>query len=156
MGTEIERKFLVRLDRWRPSSGGTHFVQGYLSSTKERVVRVRIEGDQARLTIKGITVAMTRMEFEYVIPLEDARVLLHDLCERPLIDKHRHRETHGTHTWEVDVFHADNEGLVVAEVELKAESDLLDLPAWVGEEVTGDPRYFNSNLLTHPFSSWDK
>lgn len=156
MGTEIERKFLVRLDRWRPSSGGTHFIQGYLSSTKERVVRVRIEGDEARLTIKGITVAMTRLEFEYVIPLADARVLLHDLCERPLIDKHRHLEIHGAHTWEVDVFHGDNEGLVIAEVELTAESDVVDLPPWVGQEVTGDPRYFNSNLLTHPFSLWNR
>lgn len=156
MGTEIERKFLVRLDRWRPSNGGTHFIQGYLSSTKERVVRVRIEGSQARLTIKGITLAMTRAEFEYAIPLEDARVLLSDLCERPLIDKHRHREVHGAHTWEVDVFHGDNEGLVIAEVELTAESDVVDLPPWVGQEVTGDPRYFNSNLLAHPFSHWDR
>ena len=155
MGTEIERKFLVRLDQWRPSSGGTHFIQGYLSSTKERVVRVRIEGEQARLTIKGITRNMTRLEFEYDIPLDDARVLLDDLCERPLIDKHRHLETHGAHTWEVDVFHGDNEGLVIAEVELKAESDVLAPPTWIGEEVTGDPRYFNSNLLAHPFSRWN-
>jgi adenylate cyclase len=155
MSIEIERKFLVRLDRWRPSGGGTHFIQGYLSSTKERVVRVRIEGDVARLTIKGITTGMTRAEFEYQIPVADARVLLYELCERPLIDKHRHLEVWGTHTWEVDVFHGDNEGLLVAEVELKAEDDVLELPSWVGQEVTGDPRYFNSNLLAHPFSRWN-
>lgn len=156
MATEVERKFLVRLDLWRPATEGTHFLQGYLSSVKERVVRVRIEGAQACLTIKGITTGMTRAEFEYPIPVADARILLNDLCERPLIDKHRHVEMSGRHRWEIDVFHGDNEGLVVAEVELQSDDEVVVLPPWIGEEVTGQPRYFNSNLLAHPFSRWER
>ncbi|MCU0254971.1 MAG: CYTH domain-containing protein, partial [Acidobacteria bacterium] len=113
MGVEIERKFLVDVARWKPRDAGVHFEQGYLSSQAERVVRVRIEGDRAKLTIKGVTVGVSRLEFEYPIPLADARILLDELCERPRIDKHRHREVHGGKTWEIDVFHGENEGLVV-------------------------------------------
>lgn len=154
MAKEIERKYLVKTAAWLPKDEGTHFKQGYLNSQKERVVRVRIEGHKAKLTIKGLTTGVTRAEFEYAIPEEDAAVLLDQLCEQPLIDKHRHLERHGGHTWEIDVFHGDNEGLVVAEVELASEDDALTLPAWVGEEVSSDPRYFNSNLLKHPFKTW--
>lgn len=156
MAKEIERKFLVRLDRWRPSADGVHFVQGYLSSVKERVVRVRVEGTRARLTIKGLTSGMSRSEFEYPIPAADATLMLEGLCERPLIDKHRHIENVGGRRWEVDVFHGDNQGLVIAEVELQSEDDIVELPPWVGDEVTGDPRYFNSNLLAHPFNRWER
>ncbi len=154
MGKEIERKYLVKPGAWSPQGPGTHFKQGYLNSQKERVVRVRIEGTSAKLTIKGLTRGATRSEFEYPLPLEDAEVLLDQLCEQPLIDKHRHVEKHGNHVWEIDVFHGENEGLVVAEVELLSESDEVDIPAWAGEEVTSDPRYFNSNLLKNPFRNW--
>lgn len=141
MATEIERKFLVNTTLWRPRDEGTRFTQGYLNSAKERIVRVRIEGTSARLTIKGLTSDATRLEFEYPIPMTDARTMLDTLCERPLIDKHRHIETYGAHAWEIDVFHGENAGLVIAEVELLSERDAVELPPWVGKEVTGDPRY---------------
>ncbi|MFA6957013.1 MAG: CYTH domain-containing protein [Thermoanaerobaculia bacterium] len=154
MGKEIERKFLVRVDAWKPQGEGIHFKQGYLNSQKERVVRVRIEGTKAKLTIKGVTTGVTRSEFEYVIPVDDAAILLDQLCEKPLIDKHRHVELHGGKNWEIDVFHGDNEGLVVAEIELASEDEKLELPSWAGPEVSSDPRYFNSNLLKNPYSTW--
>jgi len=154
MGKEIERKYLVKRDAWTPAGAGTHFKQGYLNSQKERVVRVRIEGDTAKLTIKGVTTGVTRSEFEYPLPADDAGILLDQLCEKPLIDKHRHVEQHGGHTWEIDVFHGDNEGLVVAEVELASEDAKPELPAWAGAEVSSDPRYFNSNLLKNPYKNW--
>ena len=154
MAKEIERKYLVTPGAWTPAGPGTHFKQGYLNSQKERVVRVRIEGEAATLTIKGVTTGVTRSEFEYAIPVEDASVLLDQLCEQPLIDKHRHVEHHGGHAWEIDVFHGENEGLVIAEVELASETEALELPAWAGDEVSSDPRYFNSNLLKHPYSRW--
>ncbi len=156
MAKEIERKYVVKLDVWKPQDAGIHFKQGYLNSQKERVVRVRIEGEKAKLTIKGITTGVTRSEFEYPLPVEDAAILLDNLCEQPLIDKHRHKEVHGGKTWEIDVFHGDNEGLVVAEVELSSETEAIELPAFIGEEVSSDPRYFNSNLLKHPFKNWNK
>lgn len=154
MAKEIERKFLVKPGAWTPADEGTHFKQGYLNAQKERVVRVRIEGDKAKLTIKGLTSGVTRSEFEYPIPLGDATVLLDELCEQPIIDKHRHVERHGDHRWEIDVFHGDNDGLVVAEVELASEHDGLTLPPWAGAEVSDDPRYFNANLLKHPYKHW--
>lgn len=154
MGKEIERKFVVDTAAWRPQGAGTHFKQGYLNSQKERVVRVRIEGDRAKLTIKGPSVGVTRSEFEYAIPVEDAALLLDNLCEQPLIDKHRHKEQHGGKTWEIDVFHGDNEGLVVAEIELASEDEAFAAPAWAVREVSSDPRYFNSNLLKNPFKNW--
>lgn len=156
MAKEIERKFLVKTAAWKPQNEGIHFKQGYLNTQKERVVRVRIEGDKAKLTIKGVTTGVTRSEFEYVIPVEDASLLLDNLCEKPLIDKHRHAEVHGGKTWEIDVFHGDNEGLVVAEIELKSETETFVRPNWAGEEVSSDPRYFNSNLLKNPFKNWAK
>jgi adenylate cyclase len=153
---EIERKYLVKLDAWVPQGEGIHFKQGYLNSQKERVVRVRIEGTRAKLTIKGITTGVTRSEFEYAVPVEDAALLLDNLCEQPLIDKHRHKEVHFGKTWEIDVFHGLNEGLVVAEIELASEDEAITLPAWVGPEVSSDPRYFNSNLLKNPYNTWNK
>ena len=156
MGKEIERKYLIDLGAWKPQDAGIHFKQGYLNSQKERVVRVRIEGTIAKLTIKGITTGVTRAEFEYTIPVEDAAILLDNLCEQPLIDKHRHKEVHGGKTWEIDVFHGENEGLVVAEIELKSETETFPKPDWAGDEVSSDPRYFNSNLLKNPYKSWVK
>ena len=154
MGKEVERKFLVKPGAWTPEGAGTWYKQGYLSSQKERVVRVRIAGTKSMLTIKGPTTGVTRSEFEYPIPLEDASILLDTLCEKPLIDKHRHLEVHGGKTWEIDVFHGENEGLVVAEIELTSEAEAFEHPAWLAEEVSSDPRYFNSNLLKNPFSTW--
>jgi adenylate cyclase len=156
MGKEIERKFVVDTAAWNPQGAGTHFKQGYLNSQKERVVRVRIEGDRAKLTIKGPSVGVTRSEFEYTIPVEDAAILLDNLCEQPLIDKHRHKEVHGGKTWEIDVFHGDNEGLVVAEIELASEDEKFQAPAWAVREVSSDSRYFNSNLLKHPYKNGAK
>lgn len=154
MGKEIERKYLVDVAAWKPRDEGIHYKQGYLSAQKERVVRVRIEGDQAKLTIKGPSRGVTRSEFEYAIPLDDAVILLDSLCERPLIDKHRHKEVHGGRTWEIDVFHGDNDGLVVAEIELASEDDTIELPRWIVREVSSDPRYYNSNLLKAPYRTW--
>jgi adenylate cyclase len=156
VGIEIERKFLVKPGAWAPRDAGTRFTQGYLSSRKGSTVRVRIEGERANFTIKGPSTGVSRSEFEYPLPLADARVLLDQLCEQPLIDKHRYLEHHGRHTWAIDVFHGDNEGLIVAEVELEAEDDELELPPWAGDEVSFDPRYFNSSLVKNPFKSWPR
>lgn len=153
MGKEIERKYLVTADQWRSLAEGTLYRQGYLNSAKERVVRVRTMGSKAALTIKGITTGATRLEFEYEIPFKDANELL-DLCEQPIIEKTRFKIPLGNLVWEIDEFHGVNDGLIVAECELESEDQAIDKPAWVGEEVTGDPRYFNSNLIANPFSTW--
>lgn len=153
MGKEIEKKFLVRGQEWQSLATGVLFRQGYLNSTKERVVRVRTMGEVAALTIKGITVGATRLEFEYDIPLADAEQLL-ELCEQPLIEKTRYKIPHEGLVWEIDQFHGVNQGLVVAECELESEEQAIAKPDWVADEVTGDPRYFNSNLIAHPFSTW--
>lgn len=154
MSVEIERKFQVLDDRWKTPGQGVLLRQGYLSSSPERIVRVRIEGDNAMLTIKGRTVGATRGEWEYPIPLEDAQVFLDSLCERPIIEKYRYRIPYQGLTWEVDEFLGDNAGLVVAEVELGREDQPFAKPEWVGQEVTHDARYFNANLLRHPYSKW--
>ena len=153
MGTEIERKFLVD-PTWQPRDAGTLYKQGYLNSAKERVVRVRIAGTEAKLTIKGPSVGITRSEFEYEIPLADAQALLDDLCEHPLIKKTRHLEQHAGHSFEIDVFAGANQGLVIAELELSSADELFEKPPWLGTDVSDDARYFNSNLLRNPFSTW--
>lgn len=154
MGVEIERKFLVRDLRWKSLAPGVLLRQGYLSSDPDRVVRVRIEGDLALLTIKGRNVGAARGEWEYPIPLFDAQTFLDALCERPIIEKIRYRiPWHGL-VWEVDEFLGENAGLVVAEVELHTVDQVFDRPDWVGEEVTHDARYFNANLLRHPYRKW--
>ncbi len=154
MATEIERKFLVKGDEWRKLGKGTVYRQGYLSTVKERVVRVRTIDDKGYLTIKGITTGATRLEFEYEIPVKDANQMLDELCERPLIEKTRYVVEYGGLTWEIDEFAGENQGLILAEVELSSEDQQIELPDWIGEEVTGDPRYFNSNLIKHPFTRW--
>jgi CYTH domain-containing protein len=153
MGTEIERKFLVREGPWREASAET-YRQGYLSTVKERTVRVRTINDKGYLTVKGISVGASRLEFEYEIPFEDADELLDSLCEKPLIEKNRYKLDHGGLTWEVDVFFGENEGLIVAEVELQSENQVFERPEWVAEEVTTDPRYYNANLIKNPYSNW--
>lgn len=154
MAHEIERKFLVTSDAWRALAEGTVYRQGYLSSVKERTVRVRTVGDKGYLTVKGITRGAKRVEFEYEIPVADAEAMLYGRCERPLIEKTRHEIPFHGLIWEVDEFAGENEGLVVAEVELSDEDQEIRLPDWVGEEVTEDPRYFNSNLIAHPYKTW--
>ncbi|WP_323814143.1 CYTH domain-containing protein [Cellvibrio sp. NN19] len=152
MAIEIERKFLVQGDAWR-AAPAVFYSQGYLNRDKARTVRVRIAGDEAFLTIKGQSIGASRVEFEYAIPLADARELL-ALCEQPLIEKYRRKIAYGGFIWEVDEFLGENLGLVVAEIEIPAEDTLFTRPAWVSEEVTSDARYFNSNLAKHPFSQW--
>lgn len=152
MAIEIERKFLVTGDAWR-SAEPVYFSQGYLNRDKARTVRVRIAGERAFLTIKGLTQGVSRAEFEYAIPVEDARQLL-ALCEQPLIEKLRRKIPFAGFVWEVDEFLGDNLGLVVAEIELPSEDSEFAKPDWVGQEVTHDQRYFNSNLSQHPFNCW--
>ncbi len=154
MGKEIERKFMVKEGAWR-NAKGTRYRQGYLNSAKERNVRVRTMEDKAYLTIKGIAIGASRMEFEYEIPLQDADELL-EICEKPLIEKTRYKVQEGGFVWEVDVFFRENQGLIVAEVELESEDQEFPKPDWVREEVTGDPRYFNSNLIKNPYIKWSK
>lgn len=154
MGTEIERKFLLRNESWRAGASGTFFRQGYLNSSKERTVRIRTAGDKAFLTVKGPAVGATRAEFEYPIPLDECNAMLDTLAEKTLIEKKRYRIKCGDLIWEIDEFFGDNKGLIVAEVELQSEGQRIDKPSWVGDEVSGDPRYFNSNLIKHPFTKW--
>lgn len=154
MATEIERKYLVLDETWRSRAVGMVFRQGYLSTVKERTVRVRVVGDLGYLTVKGLTVGSVRTEFEYQVPIADAEQMLDELCEQPLIEKTRYVIEENGLTWEIDEFAGANEGLIVAEVELGDESQQVDPPDWVGEEVTNDARYFNANLIAHPFSEW--
>jgi CYTH domain-containing protein len=154
MSREIERKYLVVGDAWRFLGTATEIRQGYLSTVKERTVRVRVVGDAAYLTIKGITRGATRTELEYPIPVSDADEMLDELCERPLIEKTRHVVVSAGMVWEIDEFAGVNDGLTIAEVELEHEDQPFEIPDWVGDEVTADPRYFNANLIAHPFSQW--
>lgn len=153
MGLEIERKFLVKNDSWCTGSG-TLYRQGYLNRHPERTVRVRIAGEKAYLTIKGITKGATRKEFEYEIPIVEAEEMLNQLCEKPLIEKRRYQVIVEKKLFEVDEFLGDNRGLVVAEVELISEDEIIPQPDWLGDEVTSDPRYYNSNLSQHPYTEW--
>ena len=154
MAKEIERKFLLAGEGWRALAQGTRYRQGYLSTAKECTVRVRTIGGSGFLTIKGISVGATRNEYEYEIPAADADEMLDDLCTKPIIEKDRYKIPLGGVTWEVDEFLGDNEGLIVAEVELQSEEQTFPKPDWIGEEVTGDPKYFNANLVARPFSTW--
>ena len=153
MAVEIERKFLVKKDTWR-NEQGTRYRQGYLSSVKERTVRVRTIGDRGYLTIKGVSKGAVRTEYEYEIPLAEAEAMLDELCEKPLIEKKRYKIEFKGLVWEVDEFFGENQGLVVAEVELEEEDQAFSKPEWVGEEVTGDAKYFNANLIHHPYQNW--
>ena len=154
MGTEIERKFLVTSDEWRGMAPGVRYRQGYLSSSKERTVRVRIAGDTAFLTIKGKTSGISRMEYEYPIPVEDASVLLRELCDQPIIEKKRYTINYQGFVWEVDEFFGENAGLLVAEIELEEENQEFAKPPWIGEEVSADRRYSNASLVENPFCQW--
>jgi adenylate cyclase len=154
MAREIERKFLVKGDAWRARAKGTTYRQGYLNSAKERTVRVRTADKKAYLTIKGLTVGATRAEYEYKIPFHEGKAMLDTLTEKPLIEKRRYKIRAGHVTWEIDEFLGDNAGLIVAEVELKRKNQRFARPIWLGDEVTGDPRYYNANLIKNPFMRW--
>lgn len=161
MSVEIERKFLVKNDDWRLDAhgqriAGVRYCQGYLPTRDKTTVRVRLEGASAKLTIKSKTEGYSRLEFEYNIPIADAEQMLAQLCDKPLIEKVRYCRSEQGYVWEIDEFAGENQGLIVAEVELtsEAEAEQPPLPAWIGQEVTGDVRYFNSELVQHPFKDW--
>ena len=155
MGIEIERKFLVTNDSWREAASvGLPIKQGYLVGGKEASVRVRLQGDTANLNIKSATLGVRRQEFEYAIPFEEAEIILTTLCQRPIIEKTRYLVSYANKQWEVDVFEGDNAGLIVAELELHDEAEQFDHPPWLGEEVSDDPRYYNTCLSQHPYKDW--
>ncbi|RAM49612.1 MAG: adenylate cyclase [Hapalosiphonaceae cyanobacterium JJU2] len=154
MAKEIERKFLVKGDNWRKLAEGSVYCQGYIATQKEATVRVRIVGNQGYLTIKSPSVKYSRSEFEYPIPIEDAQEMLDKLCDRPIIEKTRYKIEYSGLIWEIDEFEGVNKGLILAEVELSEETQQIELPPWIGEEVSEDPKYFNSNLVKNPFSQW--
>ncbi len=154
MATEIERKFLVKGNEWRSLATGTVYRQGYLSTKKNCSVRVRLVENQGYLTIKGLTEGCSRTEYEYPIPAIDAIEMLDKMCETPLIEKTRYKIEYAGLTWEVDEFAGENQGLIIAEVELTDANQTLELPDWIGQEVSDDPRYFNANLVEHPYSQW--
>lgn len=154
MQIEIERKFLVKGEGWKKSEG-VFFCQGYLNRDKERTVRVRVAGDKAFLTIKGLTRGISRSEFEYEIPVDHASEML-KICDGPLIEKIRYTLDYQGFLWEIDEFLGENKGLVIAEIELESQGQEFEKPDWVGDEVTDDAKYFNSNLAVFPFSRWEK
>ena len=154
MGKEIERKFLVKSNLWEKDTKPQLIRQGYLTISKEKVIRIRIVGDRGLITIKGEPDGITRYEFEYNIPLNEAEEMLTNLCEKPIIEKERTSIRYKNFTWEVDRFKGENLGLLIAEVELEDESQNPSIPDWVGEEVTGDPRYYNSNLVKMSFKKF--
>lgn len=154
MAQEIERKFLLKNNTWKSYAKDRMVIkQGYLNTEKERTVRVRIKGRKGFLTIKGINRGMTRQEFEYEIPVREAEALIL-LCHQPIIDKTRYIIPKKDHVWEIDIFRGDNEGLAIAEVELHNEMQKIPIPRWVGAEVTGDPKYYNSSLVKTPYKDW--
>jgi adenylate cyclase len=155
MSTEIERKFLLENDSWRKDADeGLYMVQGYMGSNEKSSIRIRINGDTANLNIKSKTIGIQRSEYDYPIPIDEAKEILESLCDKPFIEKTRFHVMHDGHEWEIDVFAGDNEGLIVAELELDSVDENFTLPDWVGEDVSEDPRYYNICLVSHPFKDW--
>ncbi len=151
---EIERKFLITETSFLKKLTGTNYTQGYLSTDPHKTVRVRIAGRTGFLTIKGKTQNISRTEFEYEIPLNDAQELI-KLCDKPIIEKTRYLVTVDQHIWEVDIFEGENKGLIIAEIELKSENEKFTSPDWLGKEVSSDKRYYNSLLIKKPYSTWE-
>ncbi|MBW4576397.1 MAG: CYTH domain-containing protein [Aphanothece sp. CMT-3BRIN-NPC111] len=156
MAIEIERKFLVKGDRWRSLATGILYRQGYIATQKGTTVRIRLVGEQGYITIKGKSVGISRAEYEYPIPAEDAQEMLDNLCEHPLIEKTRYKIKLAGLIWEIDEFAGENQGLIIAEVEITDENQNVELPEWIEREVSDDPRYFNVNLAKHPFQQWSQ
>ncbi|MCB9014929.1 MAG: CYTH domain-containing protein [Lentimicrobiaceae bacterium] len=156
MALEIEHKFLVNSSAYRSLAKPVLYRQGYLAVLSDKIVRVRTAGTKAYITIKAKVSVLTRKEYEYEIPLADAETMLNEMCMGPLIEKYRYKIFYEGFVWEVDEFLGDNNGLVVAEIEVKSENQDFPIPLWVDTEVTGDPRYLNSNLSKKPFNTWNK
>lgn len=157
MATEIERKFTLKNELWRQNvTKSQRYVQGYLAGNERTSVRIRIAGKNANINIKSATLGIFRQEYEYDIPLDDAEKMLNDLCEKPLIDKVRHIVEFAGKIWEIDEFSGDNDGLIVAEIELLSEDEIFDLPPWADNEVSHDKRYYNVCLVKHPYKDWYK
>ena len=155
MPIEIERKFLLANNDWKEHvNRSLRIRQGYMGEIDKASVRIRVQGDKANINIKSATLSMRRMEYEYEIPLIEAEEMLDQLCKQPQVDKTRFIVEQGKFKWEIDEFYGDNEGLLVAEIELDDENEAFDKPQWLGEEVTEDPRYYNVNLIKHPFKNW--
>ena len=155
MATEIERKFLLSDDSWRSYIEDSVVIrQGYLAGSEKTSIRVRVAGDMANINIKSATLDITRKEYEYLIPLEEANEILDTLCEGPIIEKIRYYIHQENHRWEIDVFSGDNQGLVVAELELNDINEEFSRPDWLGKEVSDDSRYYNVCLVTHPYKDW--
>lgn len=153
MNIEIERKFLLKNDNWREGAIGVHYKQAYLNEKGDNTVRVRIEGEKAKLTIKGKSSNISRLEFEYDIPMADAEALF-TLAKTPIVEKYRYKIMYAGNCWEVDEFLGMNRGLVVAEIELESETQSFEKPDWIGMEVSGDKRYTNANLARKPYCEW--
>ena len=153
MGKEIERKFLVSGDAWRKGEG-ILYRQGYLFKNADLTIRVRVADDHGYITIKRFASTITRLEYEYIIPLNDANELLDNVCTKPLIEKTRRCVHDCGLIWEVDEFHGENKGLILAEVELEDENQQIDLPKWVGKEVSGITKFYNACLVDNPFNNW--
>lgn len=154
MAIEIERKFLVKNHDYRPLSEQIYIHQGYICAEKERVVRVRIYGEKAFITIKNASIGFSRDEFEYEIPINDAKFLLQNICLHPTIEKIRYKFPYKGFVWEIDEFRDENEGLIIAEIELESEQTYFEKPDFIAEEVTNDTRYYNANLIKNPFKNW--
>jgi len=152
---EIERKFLVKNDAWwQHVDFSTKIRQGYFAPIAKASLRVRVDGNKANINVKSATLGIKRMEYEYEIPMAEAKEMLDQLCEAPLIEKNRHRVKVGNHTWEIDEFFGENLGLLVAEIELGSEDEAFEMPEWIGLEVTDDKRYYNVNLVKNPYKKW--
>ena len=157
MATEIERKFLVLNDDWRGIvESDMQIIQAYLASNEFSSTRIRIQGDKANINIKSATLGITRTEFEYAIPVDDAQLMIDDLCIKPVIEKTRYIVKHMQHRWEIDVFSGDNRGLIVAEIELSSPDETFEKPSWIGEEVSNDARYYNVCLVKTPYKTWTR
>jgi len=155
MATEIERKFLVVNQDWQENiSSELHIVQAYLATNEFSSTRIRIRDDRANINIKSATLGISRTEFEYAVPVADAQLMINDLCIKPVITKIRYIVKHMQHTWEIDVFSGDNEGLIVAEIELSSPDETFEKPSWLGEEVSNDARYYNVCLVKNPYNTW--
>jgi adenylate cyclase len=154
MGIEIERKFLVDTNLLPTLTAGVHIKQGYIQTADKTVVRVRIKDQEAYLTIKGENQGIKRLEFEYPIPIENAHQMIDNLCSKNVIDKIRYEVRIENHVWEIDIFHGENDGLIIAEVELNDENEDLFIPDWILKEVSHDAKYYNSNLIANPFLKW--
>lgn len=155
MAIEIEHKFLLANNKWRQQiSHSVIYQQGYLQSDTQSSIRVRVSDTNAWLNIKSATPGNHRHEFEYVIPLDEAKEILQLLCKKPIIDKTRHFINIGQHTWEIDEFHGDNDGLIIAEIELSELNEEFNKPDWLGAEVTNDLRYYNNSLAKIPYKNW--